>query len=496
MTKQRIVILGGGPAGLAAGWKLAEQGHEITVLEWEEALGGQSKTVEHGDWRFDLGGHRFFTKYEDVRQEVLDLVGDDRLVTNRKSVIRLRNQWIQYPLEMTDLLSRMNPLVTMRAGLDYFYESIKSRLLGHSDASFEDWVVSRFGRTLYEIYFGMYTEKLWGVPPSTISADWAAQRISLINLWDVFLRLLGRKDDVPRTYLTEFIYPREGIGTIPARMAERIERAGGRLLVRARANKLALQGGRIRTVHFDHDGEQQQFECDHVISTIPLPDLVEAMGLDNTGKRRRLVRGLRFRALRFLNLTLDFPRVSDNTWIYIPEQKYHFFRVQEPRNWSPYLAPEGKTSMILEIACDRGDQDWSEDDEQVYRRCLPQLVELGLLREDQTSKVLDYFCTYMTHAYPIYELDYQERIAGALRLCETVDNLVTLGRQGLFRYNNMDQSLKMAFVAAAAWGRPDLRERVKAVATEQEGFEDPTRGVSGSDAEGGDRPAGLGAVRQ
>jgi len=472
MSKHRIVILGGGPAGLAAGWKLAEQGHQVTILEREGQIGGQSKTVRHGDWLFDLGGHRFFTRYDDVRHEVESLIGDQRMVTNRKSVICLRGQYIQYPLEMTDLLSRMNPLVTARAGLDYLVASVRGRLLGRSDRSFEDWVVSRFGRTLYDIYFGMYTEKLWGIPPSQISADWAAQRISLINLWDVFVRLLGWSEDTPRTYLTEFIYPRYGIGTIPDRMAERFTAASGRIVTDAEVTELVQKDGRITDVRFQEGGSQQSLPCDQVLSTVPLPGLVQSLGLNDAAEQLRAVQGMRFRALRFLNLTLDFPAVSDNTWIYVPEPNYLFFRVQEPRNWSRYLSPEGKTSLILELSCNLGDSMWHESDDVLYRACIPQLVELGLLRSDQVGKVLDCFSTYMTHAYPIYDLGYRRRIDTALELCDRVPNLVTLGRQGLFRYNNMDHSLKMAFDAAAHWGDPRINHHIRAVATETTGFEE------------------------
>ena len=473
MSKQRIVILGGGPAGLACGWKLAEQGHKVTVLERDAAVGGQSITVKRGDWRFDLGGHRFFTKYRDVEQAVVELLGDEKMVTDRKSVIRLNDQYIQYPLELADLLSRMNPLVTARAGADYLAAAAKTKLFGYDDTSFEDWIVSRFGRTLYEIYFGMYTEKLWGIPGTSISADWAAQRISLINLWDVAKRLLGQGgDETPRTYLSEFIYPKYGIGSIPDRMAEKIEAAGGEIICNAPVVGLTLDEGRITEVTFEEQGTARKLACDAVINTVPLPEMIEMLGKVETAEDLRVLKNMRFRALRFLNLTLDFPEVSDNTWIYVPEKKYLFMRVQEPRNWSPYNAPDGKTSLILELACNRGDAIWEEDDEVLFRQCVPQLIELGLLRPEQEGKVLDYFSTEMTHAYPIYDLDYKMKIDHALKLCDQVENLTTLGRQGLFRYNNMDHSLKMAFVCAQHWGRPDMNARVQAVATEQSGFED------------------------
>jgi len=473
MSKQRIVILGGGPAGLACGWKLAEAGHKVTVLERDSMVGGQSVTVKRGDWRFDLGGHRFFTKYRDVEQAVVGLLGDEKMVTDRKSVIRLNGQYIQYPLELTDLLSRMNPIVTAKAGADYLAAAARTKIFGFDDTSFEDWIVSRFGRTLYEIYFGMYTEKLWGIPGTTISADWAAQRISLINLWDVARRLLGQgKAETPRTYLSEFIYPQYGIGTIPDRMAEKITAAGGEIICDAPVLGVTREEGRITEVTFQQGEGSETVPCDAVVNTIPLPEMVEMLGEASTAEDLRVLRNMRFRALRFLNLTLDFPEVSDNTWIYVPEKRYLFMRVQEPRNWSPYNAPDGKTSLILELACNRGDAVWEEDDEVLFRQCVPQLIELGLLRPEQEGKVLDYFSTEMTHAYPIYDLDYKNKIDHALRLCDRVENLTTLGRQGLFRYNNMDHSLKMAFVCADRWGEDDLNQRVRAVATEQSGFED------------------------
>jgi protoporphyrinogen oxidase len=196
------------------------------------------------------------------------------------------------------------------------------------------------------------------------------------------------------------------------------------------------------------------------------------LGLRGVADELRLAQGLRFRSVRFLNLALDLPSISNNTWIYVPEERYLFFRVQEPRNWSPYLAPEGKTSMILELACSRGDRLWHDPDDVVLSQCLPQLVDLGLLKPERTDAVLDCFSTYLTHAYPVYDLDYRRKIEAALRLCDSVENLVTLGRQGLFRYNNMDQSLKMAFLAARHWGDPELDSRVRAVANERDGFED------------------------
>lgn len=468
MGKKKVVILGAGPAGLSAGWKLSEAGVDVEVLELESEVGGLCRTIHHGDYLFDLGGHRFITKDEELSREIVSLMGDELLTTPRKSVIILDGKYFQYPLEFKDLFLKMSPLVLTKSLIDYVSAVLAKRIFGKQDISFEDWVVNRFGRTLYNIYFGVYTEKLWGISPKRISADWAAQRISLLNLWDVLLRLLGKQSNRPKTYALEFAYPKMGIGRISDRMAEKIQKNGGTIRLNAKVKKIILKEEFIEKIVYEHNGEDKETSGDWYVSTTPMPEFIKSISPTPPPEYIKIADSMPFRAVKFLNMVIDAPYISDNTWIYIPEKQYLFFRVQEPRNWSPYSSPDGKTSLICEIACDIDDDIWNAPDEELYKRCVKDLKKIGLLNE---HKITEYFTTKIRHGYPIYELDYKEKLEKSMRLLRSIDNLIPIGRQGLYRYNNMDHSIKMGFLTAEHILHGGLETRIFSVASEAVAFE-------------------------
>ncbi len=470
----KVVILGAGPAGLTAGWKLAENGVLVTVLEAEDIVGGLCKTVRLEGFNFDLGGHRFITHNLQLAEEVSRLLGDRLEVRPRTSTIRLQGKFFKYPLDFSDLAKKLPPLTAIHCALDYFLNTLKQKIISQSDKSLEDWVVNRFGRALYNIYFGPYSEKLWGLPPSAISADWAAQRISLPNLWDVLLRLLGKKSATPKTYATRFFYPIGGIGTISEQLAERITQAHpeNKIILNARVKKIRHHDGRITQVVFEQSGVESVLPVEFVISTIPLPDLINFLEPPLEPYLLAVAQQMQFRALRFLNLMLNMEQVSENCWIYIPEKEYYFFRIQEPKNWHPDNAPAGKTSLILEIACNFGDERWCATEQETANRCLDSLERLGFFVRD---KVIGYFSTFARHAYPIYTLDYREKLQRAFSVLQRFDNLVSCGRQGLYRYNNMDHSMEMGILAANYVLGKTPREEIYRVATEAESFEQEYR---------------------
>ncbi|MFQ5464501.1 MAG: FAD-dependent oxidoreductase [Thermodesulfobacteriota bacterium] len=466
---KKVVILGGGPAGLSAGWKLAERGCDVSIVELDSRVGGLCKSYYYKDYTFDLGGHRFITQDEDLLKDIYDLMGDELYESPRKSVIRLKGKWFHYPLAGKDLIGKMNPLVSARCFADYLYVSGKKKFVTARETSLEDWVVNRFGRGLYDIYFGPYSEKLWGLPPSKVSKDWAAQRISLLNLWDVFKRLLGKKKNSPKTYATRFLYPyKGGIGRMCDRMAERITSNGGRIICNARVTGVNLNETGIRDVTYTHRGNTVNLGADTFISTIPLPEFIRSITPRVDRAYTDVADSMKFRSLRFLNILIDSERISDNTWIYIPEKKYRVMRIQEPKNWSPTNAPEGKTSLILELACNEGDEIWNAGEEELTNLCRDELTSLGLLKGERIDHK---FTTRIKHAYPIYTLDYHSKVKKLFEVLGGVENLVPIGRQGLYRYNNMDHSIKMGFLAAEhiADGLP-LSEIFK-IAMEQDSFE-------------------------
>lgn len=443
--KKKILILGGGPCGLSAAWELCRYGHDVTVIEKESKVGGLCITNEYKGYRFDLGGHRFISHNKELVENVCDLMDDQLLTSNRKSVILLKGKTFDYPLSAKDIFRKMDLWTNLKVFASYLIAAVSRIIFRKKDISFEDWIVNRFGRTLYNLFFGPYTEKLWGISPKLISTDWASQRISLLNLKDVIFRLLKLKRGTPRTYAKGYFYPKKGIGQMFDIMGEDITRRGGRIILDATVSRILVNHNSVERVCYTQYGTTKTLDCDAVISTIPLPDLVKAFPGFLTTDLIGHTTPLRFRAVRFLNILVDLPDISDNTWMYVSEGKYITTRIQEPKRRSPFSAPEGKTSVMLEIPCNENDEIWNCPKESLLKRCLADLKELGI---DIKDKVLDSFTTSVTHGYPVYSLDYAMHRQKLFDFLDPYENLITCGRQGTFRYIFMDTAMEMGITAA------------------------------------------------
>lgn len=432
---EHVVILGAGPAGLTAAWELLKAGIRTTVVERRQAAGGLGGTVAFegaaGTYRFDFGGHRFITANRELMRLVDDLVGDDLLTATRHSVIRFGGKTYDYPLNALNLLRRAPPALLAGAARDLL------RLgLGHGPAAGEDfasWTEARFGPTLYRAFFEGYTAKLWGVPPETLSADWAEQRISLIDLKDIARRLLPGATQNPRTYARSYRYPRYGFGTIFDRLASKITQAGGTVTCGATVTGLSRVAGRVVAVETD----QGRIACDAVISTLPLPAMLQMTGGGASA--------LRFRGLRFLNLPMAVKDVSPWTWQYLSDPGVIATRLQEPRRRSPDMSPPGMSSIMLEIPCDPGDALWTMDDAALFARVGPDLTRLGIDPEKATGEV---FGARTATAYPLMTLGYRAERDRALAHLAQIPNLVQCGRQGTFRYIFTDTAMEMGQMAA------------------------------------------------
>ena len=444
MQRQRVVVLGGGACGTTAAWQLARAGAGVTVVEREPRVGGLCGTEERDGFRFDFGGHRFISRSRALEALVRELVGDDLLLRTRSSAVLHGGRSYRYPLELDDVVRNAGLVGGSRALLSYG----RQRLRRHgADVSFEDWVVRRFGRTLYDAFFGPYTHKLWGIPPTEISADWAAQRISLPSLGDVALRLLGLRHGGARTYARRYWYPRRGIGQIFERMATVAEARGACFRLGARVTGLErASDGRVRAVRLSSPAGDEELPCDAVISTLSLPLLARMLGGRSLPSDVARAAGrLRFRAIRLVHLLLDRPEVSPHTWLYVSEPKYRIARIQEPRRRSPDMAPPGCTSLMLELPCDVGDEIWRASDDAIYGRCLDELRALGF---DLAADVRQHFSSFVEEGYPVYHLDYRRERERVLAFCRDTPNVVSVGRQGAFRYVFMDTAMEMGVAAA------------------------------------------------
>ncbi len=432
------VILGGGPCGLAAAWELARSGWRPVVLEREALVGGLCATHAKDGFRFDLGGHRFVSASAELSRWLERLLGDDLLTQERKSVVLHDGRTFKYPLDAADLVRSLGVRENARALAGYARARAVSAVRPRPDVSFEDWVTSRFGRPLYDAFFGPYTQKLWGIHPSRISADWAAERISLLHLGDALLRMGGLRTSEVRTYARRYRYPRHGMGQLYEEMAREVRSLGGEIVTGVVSLSFETAGKRVVAVRADTAAGPMRIPVGELLSTIPLTDLARELRPDAPRPP------LRFRALTFLNLMLARRDFSENTWMYVASGGLAMSRIQEPKRRSVAMAPDGRTSLMLEIPCDVGDDLWRADVTELRRRMGDELRTLGFAVDDVTGA----FVVRVAHGYPVYHLGYERDRQELLRVVSEFANVRTAGRQGLFRYVFMDAAMQMGVLAA------------------------------------------------
>ena len=436
-------ILGGGLTGMTAAYVLNRNNIPVQVFEAERFYGGASRTVEFSGFRFDLGGHRFYTKDQEILDFVREVLGEDMLIVPRRSRIYLWGHLVDYPLSFFNALSALGPFHSTTVAASYAFERIKRAFRPREDKSFEDWIVSHFGRRLYEIYFRPYSEKVWGVPCTQLKADFAAQRIKGLSFREAVRNMVSRKGDTPATLVSRFFYPRLGFGQIPDAMAKTLPddtiKLGSRVSRIKHDNdgitEIGTTDGRIETLH----------KAGNVISTIPISDLVSALSPAAPADVRAAASGLRYRDMVIVFLTLDREQVTPDHWIYFSTDDVFFGRMHEPTNWSAAMSPPGKTSLVVEIFCFDNEPVWREPDESVTRRVLKRMAELGLIKENDVS---DSMVIRLRKAYPLYTDDYLERLDIVLGYLSSLRNLQTAGRNGLFRYTSGDYYMEMGIKAA------------------------------------------------
>ncbi len=451
---RKVVVIGGGPSGLACAHRLAQEGIAVTVLEAEDRPGGLCATYEKDGFRFDLGGHRFISGDAALARKVRAWMGPELLVQERRSAVLHDGRYFQYPLDARDLVRSLGVRENARAALDY----MRPRLARSApDRDFESWVRRRFGDYLYDTFFGPYTEKLWGRPAREISADWAEERIGLLHLGDAALRLVGLRATPIRTYARRYEYPRLGMGQLFDRIAEDATEHGARIELGMRVTGFEREGTRIVGVHGERaQGGRVTFAADAVYATSALPEIarqlfaVSAPPAEVSAAASRL----RFRGLRFLNVCLRGEGVQAYTWVYVADGTRRISRIQEPAKRSPFMVPPGMGSLMLEIPCEPGDALWSMPDDALLEVGLAELDALGL---GVRPRVVSSFTVRVEAGYPVYHLSHEADRARVLdHLCD-VPNLVVGGRQGLFRYVFLDRAMQMGDDAARAIASGQMR---------------------------------------
>jgi protoporphyrinogen oxidase len=437
---QTTLVLGGGPAGLTAGYLLAQAGRDVVVFEAESQVGGLAKTVERDGYRFDLGGHRFFTKAAEVEALWHEILGDEFLRRPRMSRIYWNKRYLDYPLRGPDVIRKLGAVELARCMASYLRAAARRDKV---DESLEDWVTNRFGRRLYELFFKTYNEKVWGVPPSEIRAEWAAQRIKGLSFFSAAkAAFFGNRGNKVKSLISEFNYPRFGPGQMWEAMTRAIEEQGGDVRLDAPVSRLELAGGRV--VEVEAGGVSHTLP-DAVISSLPLREVVQMVSPAPPPHVVEAARGLRYRDFLTVALVVDGRDLFPDNWIYIHDPGVRVGRIQNYRSWSPWMVPDrDKACVGLEYFCFAGDELWSLEDDALVELAATELETLGLAKR---SKVERGFAIRVPKAYPIYDADYAGRVRTIRGWLDGVENLQQVGRNGLHRYNNSDHSMLTAMRA-------------------------------------------------
>ena len=442
-----VVILGAGLAGLTAGSVLGRAGADVTVVERDARVGGLARTIEHNGIRFDLGGHRFHTENGSVEDLVRSVLGRDVLAVDRSSKILMDGRYFDYPWRPLNALGGLGIGTAAAVLCSFAAERLRQRIRRPETITFEDEIVRRFGRTMFNIFVKEYSEKVWGMPCSRMARELAEWRIQGLSVRAVLRdALFARNPGTVRTLARTFLYPARGIGQLAEGLRRRIEEHG-RVHTGHTVTAVNHKDGRIESVALRCDGRTHLKSAGEFASSIPLSTLVRLLNPKPPDDIIEAAAGLRFRDLATVAVMIDRARVTDQTWIYVPERKIPFGRIHEPTNWSRHMAPEGKTLLVTEYFCFRGDDCWRTDDDALVEDTVASLEGLGLIRRHE---VLDGLVLRVPDAYPLFEIGHAECRRKILDYLARLENLEVIGRGGMFRYFNMDHAMESGIAAADA----------------------------------------------
>lgn len=489
MSKKKVIIIGGGPAGLTAGYQLLKNSkdYDVTILEATNEIGGISRTVKHKGNRMDIGGHRFFSKDQDVLDfwnEIMPTQGypayDDKklkrekplveggpdpekadevmLIRQRVSRIYYLKKFFDYPISMKlQTFKNMGLKRTMTSGFSY----LKSAIVKRPEDSLENFYINRFGKKLYSMFFEGYTEKLWGRHPRDISADWGAQRVKGLSISavikDMFKKVFHIKSGkVETSLIEEFIYPKYGPGQLWETVAKRIEEMGGTVIMRANVTTVKTKGDKATGVVYETKDGEKRLSADYVISSMPLRDLTLSLDADVPEDIKEIADGLPYRDFVTVGLLVKKLNLKNETniktlgnivpdcWIYVQDTDVKLGRIQIFNNWSPYMVknPDKNIWIGLEYFCNEGDDFWKMSDKKCIEFATDELVKMGII--SSKKQVLDSHRERVKKAYPAYFDTYKD-IDKLIKYLNKFDNLYCVGRNGQHRYNNMDHSMVTSF---------------------------------------------------
>ncbi len=439
-----VVIAGAGPGGLTAAYLLVQRGERPLVLEKDDVVGGISRTVERDGWRFDLGGHRFFTKVPEVEELWHEILPEgDFMLRPRMSRIYYKGRFLDYPLKIFNVLRNLSLWEGFMIGMSYIWSRIHPP---PDESNYENWLVKRFGWRLYRTFFKTYTEKVWGVPVSEMPADWAAQRVKNLDLRKALMNsiLPKRGQTEITTLIEEFQYPKLGPGMMWEHCSEKVQAGGGTVELEACLTGIQVEGGRAVSATYVVDGNEKTVPAAHVISTMPMRELVHTITPPPPAEVVAAADDLHYRDYLTVSLIVPQSRSFPDNWIYIHATNVEVGRIQNYGSWSPYLVKDGRTCLGLEYFVFEGDDMWNKPDDELIALGTEELISLGLAAP---GDVEGGYVVRVPKAYPYYDFSYKANVETIRQwIAAEAPNIHPVGRNGMHKYNNQDHSMYTAML--------------------------------------------------
>ncbi len=443
MNQILTVIIGGGPAGLTAAYELSKHGKKSVVLEKADRVGGISRTETYKGYRFDIGGHRFFTKVGEVEQLWQEVMGDEFIKVSRLSRIYYKSKFFSYPLEPYNALSNLGLINSILIMWSYFKAKLSPNPV---EENFEQWVSNRFGKRLYKTFFKTYTEKVWGIPCTEIRADWAAQRIKGLSLTKAITNALFGSNNT-KTLIKEFNYPVYGPGQMWERFQQKLDSKGSPVHLNTEVVGIERDGYRVNSVTVKQNGSTSKVVGENFVSSMPVSLLLKKLNPAPPKAILKAANSLKYRDFLIVSLIVDQAELFPDNWIYIHSPEFKVGRIQNFKNWSRAMVPDqSKTCLGMEYFCNEGGKLWQMSNEQLVELASREVKALGLV--DPEVNIEDGTVIRQFKAYPVYDDEYRQKVEVIQEYIQKFENLQTVGRNGMHRYNNSDHSMLTGLLAA------------------------------------------------